>query len=560
MALLLLWTPLWNFFYPGSRTVPPPESPQLADTSAAAETVFQDMILPPQQALTVPDSATLAAIEEPAREISIDTKNLRVILTTRGGNVRQVILKNYLTKDGDQVRLLNENSVPGWGKLGALTVGYNNIIPTFNAVNFQTDAQNIILNNHDSTHSVTFTYAGPDGGQIAKSYTFRYADYFFGFSVDVSNPRKLELAQGVTIGWFNPVEPTEQDLNQDKGKLGGFFFGEGEFEAIKDIKNDSLRQVLTGPIEWVATRTKYFTAVVMAQAEPAHEVIVLGAKSSRIDVTGRPMQWPEFGIGMTYNTPAEQSSYKFSVYAGPLDYDRLRAMGHGLSNLVDLGWWLFRPFAVAILWLFTNMYRLLPNYGIVIIVFSILMKALFWPLSIKTAKSMHRMKEIQPKLQEIKVKFKNEPAKLNQETMKAYKEYGVNPFSSCLPMLIQMPIFLALYSVLSNTIELRGADFAFWINDLSQPDPWGIPVFGFRITVLSVLMALAMFVQQKMTITDPKQKMMAYLMPIIFVVIFGNLASGLVLYWTVFTILGVFEQWMVLRHIKAEKEAMAARG
>jgi YidC/Oxa1 family membrane protein insertase len=561
MAIVLLWLPLWNFFFPPPpRPVTPSDTAAVASDTLAARDTIAAAIAPPSPVLQTPDSVTLAAQAAPESLVTIDTKSLRIVLTSKGGNVRQVVLKSYLTKGASLVTMLNGNPVPDWGKFGALTVGYNEHIPAFNDINFRVKGEDRILNNVDSVCSVIFTYTGQDGGEIVKTYTFHHEDYLFDLAISISDPRKLDLVQGVTVGWFNPLEPTELDLNQDRGKLGAFFYGSGEFESANKLKNRALRQVLTGPIEWVATRTKYFTAIVIARGEPAREVVAIGQEASRININGSPMSWPEFGVGMTYGTPAEQSSYNFSVYTGPLDYDRLREKGMGLSNLVDLGWWLFRPFAIAILWLFTNMHKAIANYGLVIIIFAILMKAVFWPLSLKTAKSMYRMKEIQPKLQEVKEKYKNDPAKMQQETMKAYKEYGVNPFGSCLPMLIQMPIFFALYSVLSNTIELRGADFAFWITDLSQPDPWGIPVFGFRVTVLSVLMGLAMFFQQKMTVTDPKQKMMVYMMPVIFVVIFGNLASGLVLYWTVFSVIGIFEQWMVLRHIKAEKEARAARG
>jgi YidC/Oxa1 family membrane protein insertase len=452
-----------------------------------------------------------------------------------------------------------ENPSPDWAKFGALTIGYNDNIPSFNSLPFSTEAGDIILNKQDSSTSVTFAYLHPDGGKIAKTYVFHYENYVFDLNVGIENPRKFELAQGVTIGWLVPLEPTEIDLNQDRGKLGGFAYGEGEFESFNKLKDGKLRQIVSGPIDWVATRTKYFSAVIISQDAPANEFVTLGAQASRLDNAGRSAPWQEFGVGMTFDAPAEHSSYSFVVYTGPLDYDRLQAMGkqcsncQGLSHLVDLGWWLFRPFAIAILWLFTNMHRMIPNYGLVIIVFSILMKIVFWPLSLRTAKSMYKMKEIQPKLQELKEKFKNDPSRLNQETMKAYKDFGVNPFGSCLPMLIQMPIFIALYSVLSNTIELRGAYFMLWINDLSQPDPSGKYLMGFG--VLPILMGLSMFLQQKMTTTDPKQKMMVYLMPVIFVVIFRGLASGLVLYWTVFSVIGIFEQWMVLRHIKAEKEA-----
>jgi len=552
MVILLAWLPFWNIIFP------PPPKPVAPDTTTTAESTGVAVV--PETLVTPPPAPAMAAIDstalaqnQPERLIAIDTRNLKVVLSSIGGNVKEVVLKNYLTKDAEQVHMLADYTQPEWARYGALTLGYVDGVAPFNAYSFHVHGDSIILNKLDSTVSVTFTYLSPDGASVAKKYNFHYDGYIFDLDIDIKEPQKLGMEQGITVGWFAPLEPTEADLGQDRAKLGGFFSMGGEFDYFKSVKNGGLKQVATGPIDWVATRTKYFTAVVISDTKPGDEVVVVGEKASRMGAAGTPQPWELFGAGMTYNNPEKEASLSFNIYAGPLDYDRLRDMGQGLSNLVDFGWKLFRPFAVAVLWLFTNMHKGIPNYGVVIIVFSILMKVVFWPLSLKSAKSMYKMKEIQPKLQEIKEKYKNDPAKLNQETMKAYKEFGVNPFGSCLPMLIQMPIFFSLYAVLSNTIELRGAGFMLWITDLSQADPSGKYLFGFG--VLPIIMGLAMFFQQKMTITDPKQKMMIYMMPVIFTFIFRNLASGLVLYWAVFSIIGIFEQLMVMRHIKAEKEA-----
>ena len=556
MVVLLLWFPLWNILFPPEPgTVQPDtattQTPLTPDTLAASDTTAwaQAPTLAPL------DSAALAAMQaEPERLITVDTRNLRIVLSTYGGNVKQVMLKHYLDYNAEQVKLLNGYNDPAWARFGALTVGYVDNPAAFNGYGFQTDAQDIILNPQNSTTQVIFTYTSPDGAVITKTYTFHHEDYLFDFDINIKNPELFNLRQGVTVGWFAPIEPSEEDLTQDKGKLGGFFSMDGEFEFFSKLKDGKLRQVVTGPVDWIATRTKYFTAVIMADKESGQEVVVVGNKASRVDSNGKIQQWDLYGVGMTYNNPPRETSLSFHIYTGPLDYDKLRDMDKGLTNLVDMGWKIFRPFAIAILWLFTNLHKLIPNYGFVIIVFSIIMKAIFWPLSLKSGKSMYKMKEIQPKLQEVKEKFKNDPARLNQETMKAYKEFGVNPFSSCLPMLIQLPIFWALYSVLSNTIELRAADFIFWITDLSQADPSGkhIPL---GIGILPIIMGIAMFFQQKMTVTDPKQKMLVYLMPILFTYLFSRWASGLVLYWTVFSVVGILEQWMILRHIQAEKDA-----
>jgi YidC/Oxa1 family membrane protein insertase len=557
IIILLAWFPIWNFFFPPpARTISPADTTTAqtqvpGDTLAKADT--SGMMQSPTMAPL--DSASMAAlISEPEKLITIDTKNIKVVMSSYGGNVKQVVLKHYLDHNAEQVRLLDGHKNPEWARYGALSIGYIDKPAAFNGYSFKTDAQDVILNNHDSTVSVVFTFNSPDGATVTKKYTFHYQDYLFDLDIKVTNPDKLDLRQGITVGWFAPLEPTENDISQDKGKLGGYFSMGGEYDYFNKIKDGKLKQSVTGPIDWVASKTKYFAAVVMAAKDPGQEVVVVGANNNRTDAASKIQQWDIYGVGMTYNNPGREAALSFKVYTGPLDYDKLHGMGQGLSSLVDMGWKFFRPFAIAILWFFTNLHKLIPNYGFVIIVFSIIMKVIFWPLSLKSGKSMYKMKEIQPKLQEIKEKYKNDPGKLNTETMKAYKEFGVNPFGSCLPMLIQLPIFWALYAVLSNTIELRGAAFILGITDLSQPDP-SSHFMPLGIGIMAIIMGIAMFFQQKMTVTDPKQKMLVYIMPIMFTYLFSRWASGLVLYWTMFSVIGILEQWMVQRHIQAEKES-----
>jgi YidC/Oxa1 family membrane protein insertase len=557
MAVLLLWFPVWNrLFPPKPIPVAPVDTTTIAQHKPDSAFGTDTLSVVPAKSIGA-NLADTTAVDttknEPEKLIAIDTRTMRVVLSSYGGNVKQVILKNYLRYDGEMVHLLGDNSSVDWARHGALTIGYSDKMAEFNSASFQVDGDSAILNRQDSVRSVTFTYTSPSGGLVVKKYIFHYQDYLFDLNIDIKQPEKLGLAQGITIGWFAPLEPTEQDIVQDKGKLGGFFDMGGEFDYFNKLKSGSLRQIVTGPIEWTATRTKYFTAIVMAQKNPGQEVVVMGNQVTRVAPNGKAIPWDQFGVGITFNNPGNENSFALDIYAGPLDYDKLSKFGGNFSRLVDFGWKLFRPFAIAILWFFTHLHKVIPNYGLVIILFSIIMKVIFWPLSLKSAKAMYKMKEIQPKLSELREKFKNDPAKLNSETMKAYKEYGVNPFGSCLPTLIQLPIFWALYAVLSNTIELRGAEFIFWIHDLSQPDPSG-KLVPLGIGVLPIIMGLAMFFQQKMTITDPKQKMLVYMMPALFTFLFSRWASGLVLYWTVFSVLGIVEQYMVIRHIKAEKE------
>ena len=551
-VILLLWMPLWNLFFP------PPPAPLQSDkdsvvtageTTSVADTIARETA--PISMGAVDSAEVVVALAEPEKLVTIETEFLKVVLSSYGGTIREITLKKYPRYDTLPVTLIEVANKPQWASFGAMTLGYADKIPAFNSQNFAVEGGDMTLTPTDSTASVVFTHQIESGAKIVKTFVFHHADYLFDVKIDIYRPQDLGMKDGVTIGWFAPLEPTETDFNQDKEKLGGFFSMGGEVDQYRGgMKNGIMKKEATGPVDWIASRTKYFATVMMAQ-KPGNEVVVVGSQTKRTDPKSASVDWEQYGIGMTY--PVEDNmSLTFNVYAGPLDYEKLRELGHGLSGLVDMGWKLFRPFAIAILWVLTMIHKAIPNYGLVIIVFSIVMKLVFWPLSQKSAKSMYKMKEIQPKLQEIREKFKNDPSKMNAETMKAYKEFGVNPFGSCLPMLIQMPVFFALYSVLGNTIALRGAEFVFWIKDLSQADPSGKFLFG--IGILPIIMGIAMFFQQKLTITDPKQKMMVYLMPVLFTFLFSRWASGLVLYWTVFSVMGIIEQWYMMRNLQAESK------
>jgi YidC/Oxa1 family membrane protein insertase len=216
----------------------------------------------------------------------------------------------------------------------------------------------------------------------------------------------------------------------------------------------------------------------------------------------------------------------------------------------------------GIYWFLIGCYRAIPNYGWVIILLSALMKLAFHPLTAKSMKSMREMQKLQPEIQALKEKYKTEPQKMNAAMMELYRKRGINPLGGCLPLLLQMPVFFALFNVLSKTIELRRADFIFWINDLSAPDrvatlPFSIPFIGTTLSLLPILMGVAMFIQQKMTPTDPKQAMMTYLLPIIFTFMFFTFPSGLVLYWLVNNVLTIIHQYLMNRADRLKQEAAA---
>lgn len=558
MVILLLW-PYWSKLFQGENQQPA----QTADSTQVENQNYSKS----QDAIVNPDAkpATMGEVavdkqpamtdisEVPEKTITIENEDAIVTLSSHGGLIKSIKLKKYYVengKDGNNlVELLAPQELNPWNVPGALTLGDEGKILPINGAAFEVSGYSIVLHEGDSPRTISFTYNdSATGAMVRKDYTFQPTDYRINLRLTVENPKAFGFDKRITIGWLVPSWPTEKDFKGDLDQYGGFYNMGGEVVDNKDVKDGKLEIAATGSTEWVANRTKYFCNVILAEGEMADEIYVKGSQSKVFDSEGKDHNWEQYGVGLTYDIRGDSFQEDFLIYSGPLNYYGLEKIGHNLSQLVDMGWKVFRPFAIAILWILVQLQKLLGNFGIVIIIFSLAMKVVFWPLTQKSSKSMMKMKELQPKIQEVKEKFSNDAKKLNEETMKIYKEHGFNPFGSCLPIVVQMPIFWALFSVLRNSIELRGAEFLFWITDLSQKDStW----------VLPVLMGLAMFFQQKMTITDPKQKMMAYIMPVVFVFIFGKMASGLVLYWTVFSVVGVFEQILVKRKLDKEKLAAA---
>jgi YidC/Oxa1 family membrane protein insertase len=238
---------------------------------------------------------------------------------------------------------------------------------------------------------------------------------------------------------------------------------------------------------------------------------------------------------------------------GPLNYEILEAYNADLEDMVlgSSGYErFFRPFSLFLLKILKLLHYVIPNYGVAIIVFSILLKLVLFPFTRSSYRSMKAMQKLQPEMKELKEKYKNDPQALQKKTMELYKEHKVNPMGGCLPMLLQMPVLFAMYIVFRSTVQLRGEAFFGWISDLSRPDviavlPFSIPLYGDQLTVLPLLMALSMFFQQKQTVQDPSQKFMIYFFPVMMLFIFNQFPSGLNLYYTVFNVLTIAQQHFI---------------
>jgi len=366
---------------------------------------------------------------------------------------------------------------------------------------------------------------------ITKKYTF-YADtYNIDVDVEFENPSQFISRNQYTLNWNGGMPATEKNLSNDYLFFEGYASLGGERMGSKPKKGKSTVENQNGSTLWSAIKTKYFISAIIP-SEPG-----IGAQVESELNNEKPI----------YNTEITQSSNsnnRFTLYLGPLDYDSLSDFNVGLEENVDLGWALFRPIGQVISWLLTKMYAIIPNYGLVVVVFAFLIKLLLNPLTVKTFESTRKMQALAPEIQKLKEKYKNDPQKMSRAQMELYKNSGANPLGGCLPMLIQMPILVSVFSIFRSKIEFRGAPFFGWISDLSVPDTL-ISIGSFPINILPVLMGSTMFIQQKMMSApnaDTQQKTMMYVMNVFFLFLFYRFPSGLNLYYFVFNLLTILQQ------------------
>ena len=308
----------------------------------------------------------------------------------------------------------------------------------------------------------------------------------------------------------------------------------------KEAKDIDKQITETGTFTWFGYQDNYFLEALVPW-EPLQTSLRMDAPQpgvTKITLVNPPLKLD----------PMQKASINYKSYLGPKKLGILRPLGLELDKAINFGW--FDVIGKPLLWFLNFIYGLVGNYGVAIILLTVLIKILFWPLTQKSYKSMKAMQKLQPQMAKLREKYKDNKEKLNQEMMGLYKTYKVNPFGGCLPMVIQIPVFFALYRVLTNSIAIRHAPFMLWINDLSAPDRLNV---GFHIPytggfpVLTLLMGASMFMQQKMTPTtgDPTQAKLMLMMPVVFTFMFINFPAGLVLYWLTNNILSIGQQYLI---------------
>jgi YidC/Oxa1 family membrane protein insertase len=493
-----------------TEPAPPPTAPELKPVLAEES---------PLKAVSHPDSIkeTLISISSPLFTAKLSNRF--------GGSFRSFVLNKYSKYDSTNVDLINENNTEN------LLIEFISIDgePTVlgGAWNIQGRTTSIELQEKPETISFTTLY---QGRKVTKSFTFYPDNYQIDIHVDIANLEPVISQNKYSLLWIGGLSSTEKNEKDDYNYFKGSASLGGELLSVKVKNGGPVVEEQTGKTDWVATQTKYFIAALIPK-EGGLGVKIKGMKNG---------DTPIYDFTLYQNI---RSDGQFKLFLGPLEYKRIQKLGVGLENTMNLGWALIRPIGRFITWSLTAMHKVIPNYGIVLILFSVLVKIVLNPLTKKSYQSTKKMQALQPKIAQLKEKYKHDSQKLNQAQMELFKKEGVNPLGGCLPVVLQMPLLFALFTVFRTTIEFRGAPFILWIKDLSVPDTLTY-VGSFPINILPLLMGITMFFQQKMTQAPAagQQKYSMYFMNVFFLFIFYRFPSGLNLYYTVFNALTIIQQ------------------
>ncbi|ABQ28572.1 membrane protein insertase YidC [Geotalea uraniireducens] len=503
--------------YAYSMIFPPPQKKDVVKPGP----VPQSQTAPVQ---AVSSTSVLPAIMQQGnvsvRDLVVETDLFTAVFSTRGAGLKKLVLKRYKETSGPggrEVVLVNEEAAE---KFSLLTEGKSfGIEPT---VVYNSISNGLKLAGNEKG-TLEFTSTSPTGIVFKKSYIFTGNDYRIDLHQELLNNSPTKFDGSLHLIGNNRIEAKP---------------GDGRFEvygpvtlADDKINTEKVADFSKGPkqydknILWTAFADKYFMNAILSDNNSIAAVRLAKVNTNYLqdDVSSPPLAL----------NPGQSAAVNYRIFYGPKDLEILKGQGSRLEEAIDFGW--FSALAKPLLRTLKFFYSYTHNYGIAIIIITVILKLLFFPLTHKSYKSMKEMQKLQPKMAELKEKFKNDRDAMNRAVMDLYKTHKVNPMGGCLPMIVQIPVFFALYKALMFSIELRHAPFMLWIMDLSAKDPY---------YVTPVIMGVTMFVQQKMTPSnmDPVQAKMMLALPVVFTFMFLNFPSGLVLYWLVNNILTIAQQ------------------
>ena len=466
-----------------------------------------------------------------SEEIVVQTPLQSFVISTKGGTITSCKLLKYRDVDGSTIELL-----PPTGSGLGIHLQRANYREDISSAEFVANQSSLQVGSGEERSLIMVARLG-GGRRLEKVLTFNGNRY--GFDLQVRHEGFDDDTEAI-LTWQNGIAFTEREPEIDLPEMRAFAYINEERVELKvdDGESDELED--KGLLKWAGIRNKYFLiSCVPVDSELRSRVVLQGNHQ------GSQLR-PDYSFQLGRRLERSDSWHN-TIYLGPLNYDELIGYEAELEQAIDFGWPIISQISRFLLILFIATHQYIPNYGWIIVLFAVVIKIIVYPLTHKTYESAAKMQAVQPKISALREKYKNDNQRLSRETMKLYKDEGVNPLGGCLPLLLQMPIFISLYNLFGKTIELRQAPFTLWIQDLSLPDE--LLIGGFGLHVLPLLMAVSMLIQQKMTMKDPKQAVLVYMMPAVMIFIFWSMSSGLVLYWTIFNVLTIGQQLLV-NHFK----------
>lgn len=463
------------------------------------------------------------------KEFTITTPLMEVTFSNYGATIKQLLLLEYLDHEKEPLELVTP--VP---------ILYRPLaIPLF--------TETILYKAKTENDQITFT-ATHNNLKVTKIFTLDPESYVIkvDFILYNTGSREFHILEGYTVSVGTAFPGQESQANMyliAKHLIDGKFIN-------NRLGKPPFQKVRSGSVFWSAVKNRFFALILKPKTQGTTATVKDYSLEDGKRGINSKISMPEIII-----RPNERYIENFDLYAGPKKYDILKTLGSQMDAIMDFG--LVTPISKVTLTVLNFFYGIVHNYGVAIILLTILIRLILYPLTFKSYKSMHEMQKIQPLVKELQAKYKDDPKRVQKEMMLLYKEHKVNPFGGCLPMLLQMPILIGLFTTLRSSIELRGAPFILWIKDLSEPDALftlknSLPIIGNKINILPLFMLVTFFIQQKMTVTPAateqqrqQQKMMSKIMPIFLGVIFYNMPSGLVLYFSLSTLIGILDQYRI---------------
>ena len=523
-------------------------------------------VFEPSPTPAVPETTPKTA--EPVSSFAEKIETLRnsdveLRLTNRGGGIKEAVLLRQIAEKGQRVVLNSAQSAP----IGAIIEQPSGPTPTLPEFTASTESNSV----------VQFERTTPEQVSIRKKFSFEKSsenkdNYVIEMDVDLENRGSKPYQSAgyfVALGSAAPIHPKDYPSytrlvwcidGRAKGIDVGWFGSSGGFLGVGQRAARPYYQENIAGAEWVAVSNQFFTTLMAPLTAKA-----TGVWGRRFDIDYSPdqkLQAVEGAMGMPgfQLQPGQTHSARFEIYAGPKIYHRLAQLPHNEAEVMDFG--MFKIVCQFLLNFMNLLHSWLHDYGLAILALTTVIKLTLWPIQNRANRSMRQMAALSPKMQELKDKYKDDPTRMNQELMKLYKQYGINPVGGCLPMMIQIPIFFGLFKMLGQAVELRNAKFL-WVKDLSQPDTIAhLPLLGWPVNIIPLCMAATQVWLMAMTpkTGDPTQRRIMMFMPLIFLFICYNFAAALALYYTAQNLFSILQFYQNKRQPMPTLEKVAPPG